>query len=204
MTKKKKSSTEYEGLESGLSVERKSAQEALALVQSFPLDSPNDREDAGRFLGLVAERLGQLEEQRKSVITPLNEVVRRINSWFKPVRETLEAVDKSLRHRVSESLLAARARQDQALALVQAGAGEAPAEALSLAHAPLAVVSDNVSVREKWVWELTDPGLLPDAYWMRVVNTAMIDAQVKSMGQAALVPGVTVKQELGLTVRRTQ
>lgn len=59
------------------------AQSALALIESIVIDSAVMYEEAGDELKRVARRIDELDEQRKDLVGPLNDTVKRINDLFR-------------------------------------------------------------------------------------------------------------------------
>jgi hypothetical protein len=108
-----------------LEPQRTSAEKALALLASAPLDTQAQLDWLGAARGEVTRQLDALEQRRTSVTKPLNEAKRQVDALFRPVRETLEACKRCINDRLLQHATAARAAQDAALAQVELGARDA-------------------------------------------------------------------------------
>ena len=117
-----------------LEVERQRTVDAIGKAAQFPVATAEQRDKLSGLVAKSAERVKELEAERTKVTKPLNEVLRTVNGWFKPVRDAHEAFQKAAKTRIQERLEELRAEQDEALAAIQEGGGEAPDEAFALAH----------------------------------------------------------------------
>jgi hypothetical protein len=125
------------------------------------------------------------------------EAKRRVDSWFKPLREKYEQIANEVDTALKSDLWQSRQTKDQALCEIQAGAGHAPAEVLARAHAPEPVLPVGVLAREEFELVSIDMRTLPDGF--KLADESAIKRALKA-GQS--VPGVVFRQVLGLTYRK--
>lgn len=187
-------------LEGELTQERGRAQECLQMIQTLTIESQADLDLAGELLGSAKAKIKELEEQRKSVTGPLNQVVKTINGWFKPVTEFYESCERALKERVAEHTLAQQAKQDAALAEIEAGAGDASAEAFAAAT-QVTENPSNVSTRVRWIWTVENWALVPGKYKKLVLDEAAVAAEVEAHGDRAAIPGITITKDIQVIAR---
>lgn len=175
------------------------AQQALAILRALPVDTTEGQQKVHGFIVQAKVRVKELEEQRKAVTGPLNKAVKDINSWFKPLTQAYEAFELAGKNMLKEQLLAAEAAQDEALAEIQASGGQASRETLVLAHdTPEAPTGVTTRVKYRIV---VNPDLLPEEYFMRVVDMDRIQMLANREGTKLSIPGVTVTRDMILGVR---
>ena len=66
---------------------------------------------------------------------------------------------------------------------------------------PAAPKSKGEVGRKKYHWTVSDESLIPEHYFMRILNTKTIKAQVDSLGLKANIPGIVVMEEKKESVR---
>lgn len=180
-------------IQPGLAQERHTAQECLDLIANVPLHTQEDRDAMAGFVRKAQDMTKELETRRVEVTGPLNQALRTINGWFKPVRDLYQAIEQAGKTRLAQDMLQAQKAQDQALAAVQAAGGQAEASTLMLAHAsPEAPAGMNA--RETWRFTVTDPDRVPDEYWM--LDLTKIGQVVKTLGPEADIPGIRIERDL--------
>lgn len=166
-----------------------SISEYLDGLDAFVITSDDDMAYANELLIYVKSQYKTLEDRRKSVSKPLNDVLKTYNAWFKPALTALKDAETLLKQKIAEATATARRAQDEALKLVEASQGEGPAEVLAIAHGRDVVhVPDNVSIREVWDCEVVDPDLVPRAFCDP--NPQRLLAYVNAFGAQAEVAGV--------------
>lgn len=185
-----------------ITTEREMLTKVLEKVQKLPLETDAQIEALGAFTGKVQTQLAAIDGKRKDLVGPYNQIVKDINGWFKPLTDLCTAIISTNKKRIGARLLELEQAQDTALAVIEEGAGTAPAEAFEIAHKPVEAPK-NTSARAVWVWEVSDAGKIPEAYWTRVLNRDMIDAKVKAEGADCDIPGIRLEKTLSLTVRKT-
>lgn len=182
-----------------LANERHTAQECLDLIGQVPMDTDTDRERMTGFVRQAQDVIRSLEKERTDVVGPLNQAVKTINGWFKPVRDTYESIERAGKDRLKTAMLAAEQAQDAALARIQASGGTGSAETLVLAHATPELPA-GVSTRDRWTFTVTNSDLVPREYWM--LDMTKIGQDVRSQGAECSIPGIRIERDLSVSVRR--
>lgn len=178
-----------------LANERTNLMAAIQRAKALPLETQEDVDRAGRIAGLAKARIKTLEEQRTSVTGPLNDAVSTINSWFRPLRESCQAVADIIEDRVRDRVAELKDAQRKALQAVQDAGGQASAETLMVAHAT-PHEPENMSFRPVKVPKIKDFAALEDKY--KEPNWPAIRAAVK----AGTIPaGVELIEESRGTTR---
>lgn len=180
------------------------AKDALAELLTFVIKDDADLTFAGECLGEVKGHWNRLEERKKQATGPLNLALTTIRSWFQPAQTHYAAAEKALKEKIA-SYHAMRAKERQAAMDAAAAAhqaGNAEATQLAVAAVPPAPPKlDGISVQDVWTYEITAFGLVPDKY--KVVNHAMIQAEVKVAKGALNIPGIAPKRESRVVARAT-
>lgn len=190
-------------LQGELATARGEAQAYLQAVADMPNVSDEDLALCADVVNHAKDRAKALDEQRKSVTAPLNEVVKTVNSWFKPPIEFWGSVKSLAGEKITQALAARDQQKREALAEIQAGAGEASAEAFAVVQrvddAPL-----GVSVRRTLKYRVTDMSQVPEGLTVRVVNDDAIKALVEQHGMALQVPGIEVYEDVTVAAGRSK
>jgi hypothetical protein len=194
---------QYKRAAGDLDTDHADAKAALAYAGDMSLNTDADAEFAAEVVREVKAKHRELDDRRKQVVSPLNEVVKTINSWFKPPMEELERVERALKSRVAAFV---QRREAEARAALEAAcAAETPAEAekvLAL-FAPV-VPPAGTSVRMTWRWRVVNEAAVPRELlsvdpgkvgsWMR--------GSTKDQGAPEAVSGLEFYQEPVVSVRR--
>jgi hypothetical protein len=184
------------------------AKALLPVVREMQITSPEQAEAVNEILKQILRVKDEVEAKRKAWVGPLNGVVKSINDEFRPARETLESIERTIK--------AALANYARAQIEAQRGAYQLAAQAMqagdvSTMTAALAVVNQEpvklagTSTRDRWVAEVIAPDMLPDAYTKRVPDLDKIKAvaaDAPTDGPAPVVPGVKFTLESIVTTRR--
>ncbi len=128
---------------------------------------------------------------------PINQSLRRINGWFKPLTDTLTAAKKLASDKIANTHTMRRTAQQEALKAIQESKGDAPAETYEIAHATPELPS-NIGVRSTVEYAVTEAALVPDEYWMKVIDHDKIKAKVKADGLKTNIPGVSVYEKTNI------
>lgn len=105
-----------------------SAQRKFEAANSLVIDSPAMYQIAADDLAAVKRHMKDLDEQRTSLVAPLNAVVTRINTMFKGPREFLEGAERSLKTRMLDYQTAEERKRREEEARARAEAGKKAAE----------------------------------------------------------------------------
>lgn len=146
-----------------LAQEASKAQQALGMLHAFAIENEEDHSFAGEVLLQVKASWKELEEKRTAVTGPLNEALRTVNDWFRPVQQPLKEAERILKEKISAFIIARKAANEAAMlaaaSAAQAGDGEA-----ALVH--VGAIQDaprvaGISVKEVWDWEVENLDEVP-------------------------------------------
>lgn len=166
------------------------AQEVLERLQPLQVTNKEEYAFAAEVARDVKTQLSLIETERKRITGPQYEAWKAANDLFSRVREKYEIAERVLKERMSHFLAAEKAREMALLA--EAAHGDVTALALAAEAAPTA---KGVSERQQVTFEVVDPSLVPDAYW--ILNDKAIRAAVKAGVQ---IPGVRVMVETTVAI----
>ncbi len=168
----------------------------------------------------LAREVKEIEDERKSLVQPLNDEVNIVNEWYREPRELRKKARELLEKAMGAFLI--KQRQEQ-----QKLKDEAAAEAKKLleekrTHAPAAAVEKRTesvhalvqasaeaapaiakgfTPKEEWLFEIKDERLLPDEFLIKVPNLKALEAHIAVHGDKNVPPGVEVKPNVRFTVR---
>ena len=166
------------------------ASHMLAKLEPIQVDSQAALDLVGPVLQDIAKRIKELEAERTSVTKPMLDAKKRVDSWFKPARELLEACRDNLKTKVGAFVLG---QETAKVAALQAGDHDT---AMNIADP---VMPDGLSKRVTYEWRVTDAAAVPADFLC--VDAAKVQAVVNELKGAAVIPGITVAPSVGVTVR---
>lgn len=188
-------------LKTQLDTERLEAQEVLALVQSLPTDTEEQRTYIGALHNQAAQKIADLEAQRTSVTGPMHQIKKTIDGWFSPTVQYYTQIKKALADKLLTHQRLAEQAQVKALQTVQDGVGLATAEVFEVAHNTPAPPA-NVGVRRRIMYTVEDFDALPAEYKITLPDHAKLRGMVDAQGLDMKVPGVRVYEELAISKGR--
>jgi hypothetical protein len=97
-------------------------------------------------------------------------------------------------------MLAEQAKQDAALREIEAGAGEASAEAFAAATS-VHQAPANVTLKPRFTWRVTDLASVPERFTRRVPHEAAIEFEITQFGEKTNIPGIAVTRDMGIIGR---
>lgn len=165
----------------------------LAAAGTFALDTDEAIATAQAYQNDAHRLAKELTAERDSVKDPLKAAIKKIDSWFKPNIDTLEAIKSTFARRIGAELAAREARRTEALRVIQANAGAAPAEAFTAAHAITTAPAESGGLIETVRVEVTDFTALPDEYKILMINMPKLQAAADA--GAREIPGVRITVE---------
>ena len=178
------------------------AKNLLATLALAVIENQAEMDEAGDIKRQAFEKQKQLEAERKDLKAPVLEAGRRIDNKFKPALGYCQAIQDACEKLIVSFRLKAAAEQDAALkAIADSGGTLADESTLVVAHgAEVLALPDTVREVVTYTWRVTDAGAVPDVYWHRVLNAALIDGIVKEKGFAAQqdIPGILIEREIGI------
>lgn len=183
-------------------LERDNQTKALALAESFPIHTPELRDQLMAFVNQALERVKVIEASRKDKTKPLLDTKKWIDQIHNDVSEVYEKFASIAKGRIAAELLRLETEKRAAAKLIEANAGVAPAAAFVAAHADTSGPSTAGGTRTEYDFVVTDYSKLPDWCWIRTVDRGAI--QGKLDGAAAQgrepepIPGIEFKKRLVL------
>lgn len=195
------------------------AQTLLSSAESYAVTTPAQYEEAASMLKHIKGKAKDLDEERKAMTKPLDDSKKRIMEFFSKPLDFLaraehavkrgmiaytEEQDRLRREEQRKADEAARKEQDrlkkQAEKAAAAGKTEKAQEIEQRAEMVVAPVISREppkiagqSMREAWLFEVTDPSLVPREYMS--VDEKKIRGVVQSLKGETKIPGVRVYSE---------
>lgn len=183
-------------LSESLANEAKDLDEALQLVKEFEIPplGAHDHELQLAFAeesrALTKGQWSEYEAKRTSVTGPLNQVLKTVNGWFKPVQTTLKAMEYEWNRKLVEARAQAQLERQKLIEAAKA-AEEPEIMRESLVAASEAVLTTStVSFRDRYVFEVHDPEAVPREYLCP--DEAKIGKVVAALKDKTSIPGVRV------------
>jgi hypothetical protein len=177
--------------------------------------SHDTEKDATDDLTLIKELTKEIDGTRKSIVSPINDVVNTINQAFRKILDPLKEADGILRKKVvqykqdverqiREAEETNRMAQEVARRQAEHNFGEftvdtTPVQAPITAKTTRATVGTS-SLTETWKYRVVDFDKVPREYL--VVDDAMLSTIAKKHHDKKPVPGIEFYPENGLQVRK--
>jgi len=134
-------------------------QESVGLIAETEIKSHQDLQTCTSWVNSIKEQQKIVDEQRKSFTAPLSNVVKEINSFFKPVLDSLSSAEVGLKDKIGTYIKVTTSQRDQALAAV--GSAETSKEKIQLIEEAdkLQIPEiEGLSIRESISGEMIDEG----------------------------------------------
>jgi hypothetical protein len=183
-------------------LERDNQTKALALAEQFPLGTPEARDKLMGFVNQALERVKVLDAHRLEKTKGLRDTVAWINRIHNDVAEVYQKFADIAKGRIAAELLALEVAKREASKLIEANAGAAPAEAFLAAHIDLTGPKTGGGTRIDYEFKVTDPSLLPDWCWMKVLDRGVIQGKIDAAAaigrEPESIPGLTITKKLTL------
>lgn len=196
--------TPYKKAAGNLEAEQSKHAEMLDGIRALEISSPEDREFAGGLLREVKAQHKEYEQRRKDVVQPLNQVVRTINGWFKPITSTFKEAEQLLKTKLAAAV-GKMAEEQRALQLTAAEAStpkEASEILAQLREAPKAELPAGMHSTFTWKFEVEDLEEVPREFLaVDSVRVAVYIKACKERGIDPLIPGIRFYQKETVTVR---
>ncbi len=171
---------------------RHKLQNALAFAQEFPLDTPEQREQAQTIANGFHAQAKTWEAKLKSILAPFKEGIARLKDEVQPNIDTALAIKKTLLDRLGAKNLELELERDRALAAIAANAGAAEPAAYVAAHVDLAAPAESGGFVDVYSYEVVDAAAVPLEFQMAVINHPKLAAHVKEHGDRNVPAGVKV------------
>lgn len=182
------------------------AMELVEASKAVVVDSQETAKNASDLTKRIKVAFNTIEDQRKSLVKPLNREVTRINGIFKNVTVPLEVAETSLKsklmthqraqQRLEQERLEAERQEKLRLRkeAEEAGAPPPPTPIERDLPSPTTVrgeMGSVTSIKYRWVFELDDLALVPFAFLQ--INEKAVNAAIKS--GAREIPGLKIWDE---------
>ncbi len=177
--------------------------DTLAMMKRMEITTPEEYENLIELLGELKGFVSGIEELRQSFVKPLNDVVKRINLFFKPTLERYAEAEAEGKRKLQQFAAWADAERERLLqeAEQEAQGGDTVAAAQAIFDAAGSIVPKvaGYSERSTWVGEVVDASRLPREYLMP--DLAKLQAATKAGGAATRIPGWRVFKKQISTMR---
>lgn len=151
----------------------------------------------------VKAKIKAIEAKRKEIVGPINKAVKSINDLFRAPREQYEIVEAALKRAMTNFNNRVAEEQRKTLEAAAEKAQEGNAEGfnalMQTAQEHTAPVAAGTHTVTRWVFQVTDPSLVPREYLM--VNEAKIRKVVNALKGDTNIPGVSVCSEKSIVAR---
>lgn len=200
-------STNEQAIQTAANTQATAAKHLLAGAQTLTIDNAEQLESVSGFARHVSTKRKEIDAERKAVTQPLNAAVKRINSWFKPALDTLQATEDHCRKLIGGYHLRQQEEQERQFKAAQTAmvegdvGGASDALAASSAAAPAKAVG--TAARVVWRAVVRDPMQVPRQYL--TVNQSALDAVARSIPKGETptpIPGVEFVKDTTVTLRR--
>jgi hypothetical protein len=168
-------------------LERDKQTQALDLAQKWPLHTPELRDQLMGFVNSALERVKVIETSRKERTKPLLDTKKWIDQIHNDVSEVYTKFADIAKGRIAAELLRLETEKREAMKLIEANAGAAPAAAFHAAHTDTSGPSTAGGTRASYEYRVVDPALLPDWCWMKVLDRGRIEGALDAA--ASLIKG---------------
>lgn len=183
-------------------LERDDRTRALAVAQQWPLHTPELRDQLMGYVNQALERVKAIETARKERTKPLLDTKKWIDQIHNDVSEAYIKFADIAKGRIAAELLRLETEKREAMKLIEANAGSAPAEAFHAAHMDTSGPSTAGGTRTEYEFKVVDPSLIPDWCWMKVLDRGRIQGALDGAAAAGReptpIPGLEITKKLTL------
>jgi len=191
----------------------KDSQAAIDFAESLQIENNESLKQAVEIVQEIKDKKDEVENTRKEFTAPLNESLKKINAFFKPVTTTLTSAEKKIQEKMTAFVsMRNSARQSVLEAIPMADEKDRP-KLLSEADKLLIDKVKGLSVSDKESYEVVDM----EAYISGIdiseladyleVNPKKLKSFAKAMGEQGIDLnqfGIKKTQHTAVTVRRTK
>jgi hypothetical protein len=172
-----------------------------AMAELAKIDDDESCRDALNLAGDIKTLYKQIEEDRKKAIEPSRNIVNMVNDVAKRYQNVLEIAENLLKMKFAAYQITQQTKAEEAQKQVKALSESLGLDIEIIApNAPKTMSSEkaSTSTREKLTFEILDPELVPDEYW--VIDEKMIQSHI-ALGKRD-IPGVKIMTEKTMIIRR--
>jgi hypothetical protein len=137
--------------------------ETLAYVASVELKNEDSLIEANALLKDLKAELKAIDEMKTSATKPMNESIKIVRAWFRPLEDLGEAIEAKLKQKIATCTLALRkkAEEDSQKLLAAADSSDYNTLTTLVQEAQVAPTLKGTSVREVWVATIAYPNAVP-------------------------------------------
>jgi hypothetical protein len=181
------------------------AQETLEVVATFLVETQEDMDLAGGMLAEIVKKNKELTAELKSLTDPIRAEEKATRDLYKPSIQLLDSGEAALKNLMRTFELAKLKARDEALKQIAASGGTGTPEALTIAHGHGAVeTAASVSASSVFKFRVTDESLIPEKYFVRVLNEKMIEQEIKLTGGKTTINGVEIYEDVQIRNKPTR
>jgi hypothetical protein len=138
-------------------------EETLVYVASVELNNEDSLIEANALLKDLKAELKAIDEMKTSATKPMNESLKIVRAWFRPLEDLGEAIEAKLKQKIATCTLALRkkAEEDSQKLLAAADSSDYNTLTTLVQEAQVAPTLKGTSVREVWVATVAYPNAVP-------------------------------------------
>jgi len=138
-------------------------EETLTYVASVELKNEDSLIEANALLKDLKAELKAIDEMKTSATKPMNESLKIVRAWFRPLEDLGEAIEAKLKQKIATCTLALRkkAEEDSQKLLAAADSSDYNTLTTLVQEAQVAPTLKGTSVREVWVATVAYPNAVP-------------------------------------------
>jgi hypothetical protein len=180
---------------SQLQIWEQAGRERLQILAEFVIEDQESMDLVGELQREAFDQRKEIETLRKHLKEPALEAGRRIDNLCKPVAEFWQKIEDVCKRLQADARAVIRAAELAALKAIEDSGGQGDKDTLFVAHGGQRLELPETS-REEVDYEIriVDISLIPEAYWTKVVNTALIQAQADAYKGKIEIPGVVITE----------
>jgi hypothetical protein len=189
---------------SELDGKRQLFQDTKDYVTNLQLLTEEDLVEANETLKLVKTEVRAITEMKTSATKPMNEALQTVRSWFKPLEQLCEDVERILKNKIADRTLALRKKAEEDTQKLLAAADTSDYNTLSALVTTAATDPklQGTSVREVWAAVITDPNLVPREWCVPdEKKIAAVARATKPDVTPTPIPGVTFTKKSQVSTR---
>jgi vacuolar-type H+-ATPase subunit H len=161
-------------------------------AKKLAIKTKEHMEEASGYLGQIKSKTNEIEDERKSIVQPVNDSVRKINRKYIVVTGPLKEAERTIKDKMRVYVEAEEAKVQKKLEKAKPGDEPPPAP-----DTQVRTDEGVTSVRKVWVHDLVDIKQLPDEF-KTIDNVAVkkaIDSGVRE------IPGLKIYQRTDIAHR---
>jgi hypothetical protein len=138
-------------------------EETLVYVKDVELKNEDALIEANALLKDLKAELKAIDEMKTSATKPMNESLKIVRAWFRPLEDLGEAIEAKLKQKIATCTLTLRkkAEEDSQKLLAAADSSDYNTLTTLVQEAQVAPTLKGTSVREVWVATIAYPNAVP-------------------------------------------